>query len=717
VDQDIRFFVKRYIDAGWAVMPIAPGKKRPVENGWQKKAEKKGYKPEDFGPQDNIGVALGEPSDWRCDVDLDSQEGIQAAKFLLPDTGLIHGRAGKPASHWWYRSPGLSVYLNFKDPTDKSALVELRAVSSHQTVIPPGVHASGERIEWEKDGEPLELEPEVLKKAVAHVAIAALLARHWPREGGARHELALIVGGFMGKAMPDDPSMAYRILEVAFRIAGDEEWKDRARAARETIAKAQKDEEGKKVTGVPRFIKEFPNGGKIADCILEWLGVKAEGVSAGRIEELNERFFKVPYGSDVVVAEPGGMIDGTVRFWSFENFDKLFCHEKVTVGKQTVGMGRYWREHEQARRFERFLYAPPGSKMLPLKADDFNGWKGFSVEPLAGSWNKNKEHIRAVICNGNDDVFEWVMDWCADLFQAPGRPAMTAIVLLGGQGAGKGHFVDKMLGGCFDRQHYVHIIDRKAVFGDFNDALSGRVLTFIDEATWGGDKRDAGIIKGLVTEPTISISRKFLPRVTEENMQHVLLASNEEWPVGIDRDDRRFCVLQVSGKYANNQSYFGPLLEELERGGRAAMLAELLARPVTRNLKQPPATDARTRLKRASFQADVAWWFDKLEEGVALPGQNGWQQEVGKDELYEDYVERLSKTGQHRKKMPSELGAFMRKMVPAIGEKRTRPDYKRKWVLPTLAECRENFEAYMKETYAWPDEQGAHVQGRDEEEL
>lgn len=717
MEQDIRFFVKRYIDAGWAVLPIAPGKKRPTENGWQKKAEKKQYKVEDFGPNDNIGVALGECSDWRVDVDMDSREGIEAAKYLLPDTGLIHGRSGKPSSHWWYRSQGLAVYLNFKDPTDKSALVELRAVPSHQTVIPPGTHASGESIVWEREGEPLDIEPDELKKRVAHVAICALIARHWPKEAGARHELALIAGGFMGKAMPDDPTVAYKILESAFRIAGDEDWKDRARAARETIAKAQKDEEGKKVTGVPRFVKEFPNGSKIADSILEWLGVKAEGVSTGRIEELNERFFKVPYGADVVVAEPGGSDDGTVRFWSFENFDKLFCHEKVTVGKQTMGMGRYWRESEQARRHDRFLYAPPGSRLLPLGPNDYNGWRGFSVEPAPGSWDLNKAHVRNVICSGSEEVYEWVMDWMAALFQSPGKNAFTGLVLMGGQGTGKGHFADKMLGGCLDRQHYVHVVDRKAIFGDFNDVLSGRVLTFVDEATWGGDKRDAGIIKGLITEPTINIARKFLPRVTELSMQHVVLASNEEWPVGIDRDDRRFAVLAVSPRHANSHAYFEPMLEELERGGRAAMIHELLHRPVTRNLKEPPATDARTRLKRASFQADVAWWFDKLEEGVVLRGHNGWQSEIEKDQLYEDYVLKLRDAGTTRKKLPSELGTLMRRLVPGISEKRTRPDYKRKWVLPRLEQCRELFEAYMKETYQWPDADRHEASATSAEEL
>jgi hypothetical protein len=701
--EDIKATVKRYVDSGWAIVPIAPGKKRPTENGWQRKAEKKQYGPDAFGPKDNIGVALGEPSDFRCDVDLDDPLAVDAAKFLLPDTGLMHGRAGKPSSHWWYRSKGLDAYLNFKDPTDKAGLVELRATATHQTVIPPGVHASGEAIEWEREGEPLDIEPDELKKAVTRVAICALLAKHWPKETGARHELALIAGGFLGKAMPDEPEMACRILEAAFRIAGDDDWKDRARAARETIKKLGKGDEAGKVTGVPRFVKEFPNGPKIADAILEWLGQKAEGVPAGRVEEINERFFKVELGNDVVVAEPGGHKDGTIKFWSFENFDKIFVHERVTVGKTTTNMGKYWREHDGAARRDQFVYAPPGSPLLPLGPNDYNGWKGFSVEPAPGDWSLLKAHLRDVICGGDAATFEWLLDWCAAMFQRPGEPAKTAIVLMGGQGTGKGLFINDMLGETFDRQHYVHVYDRKAIYGDFNDALSGRVLTFIDEATWGGDKRDAGILKGLITEKTVSIARKFLPRVTEPSMQHVMIASNEAWPVGVDGDDRRLCVLKVENPRANKAAYFDPLFAQLGNGGRAAMLHELLARPVTRNLKEPPKTKARVMLKIESLDRAYAWWFDRLWQGAALRGDAGWKTHVPKQSFADAFAEFVGDS--RRRATDTAAGMFIKKIVPSVGEGRgARPRQERLWIMPSLAECRESFEriALNGDEVEWP---------------
>lgn len=75
-------------------------------------------------------------------------------------------------------------------------------------MIPPGTHASGEDIAWEREADPLEIEPTNLKKAVAYVAICALPVKHWPQEQGARHESRFDLGGFMGRAMPDDPGMA-----------------------------------------------------------------------------------------------------------------------------------------------------------------------------------------------------------------------------------------------------------------------------------------------------------------------------------------------------------------------------------------------------------------------------------------------------------------------------------------------------------------------------
>ena len=60
------------------------------------------------------------------------------------------------------------------------------------------------------------------------------------------------------------------------------------------------------------------------------------------------------------------------------------------------------------------------------------------MKPVPGDWSLMKEHIRAVICAGNYDLFFWLLGWMANLVQHPGQPGEVAIVMRGPQGTGKG---------------------------------------------------------------------------------------------------------------------------------------------------------------------------------------------------------------------------------------------------------------------------------------
>jgi hypothetical protein len=699
VSGDIRFWAKRYLDEGWAVFPIPRGEKGPRESGWQKRAAERGYKPEDFPQGCNVGALVGEPSGDRVDVDLDAPEAVSAGGLLLPRTGLVHGRPSKRASHWWFLCKGATRRC-FKDPLvadEEATLLEVRCGSGLQTVLPPSLNTKNgpETVEWEQERGPMEIAPADLDKYAAAAAIAALLARYWPRqEGSGRHSLALAAGGFLGRYM-EDKELAAQTIKAMLRIAGDPQADLRARAARETIEKLKRGET--RVTGGPTFVKDFPHGEQIASRVLSWLGAEDEDA----VDRMNDRFFMVAYGTTVVVAEP---TKTEVLLWDFEQFDRLFVKHRVQVGKKEVPVSKWWREHKRGAQFDRLVYAPPGAQ-VQAGPRDYNGWRGFSVEPKAGDWSLNREHVRRVLCGGDAETFEWLLDWAAMLFQQPGRHAETAIVLLGGQGVGKGHFADKMLGRTFDSRHYAHVVDRRRVFGQFNDVLSGRCLLFVDEATWGGDKRDAGIIKGLVTEGTVQIERKHIPAAFEPSMLHIVLASNEKWPVGVDADDRRFCVVRVRDDKSSDLGYFAAMLAELEAGGRAAMLAELLERPVDPNrLRRPPNTDARRDLKVRSLGPEETWWYEKLWEGQLLPFHKGWMPEVQKDTLYEDYVQALQKTGCTRRQFETELGMLIRSLAPGAREVRKRPDLKRWWIMPPLADCRRAFAATLRSRFDWPSE-------------
>jgi hypothetical protein len=155
------------------VLPIPYRQKKVTTKGWQRWRltldELDQHFPIDR-PQ-NIGVLLGEPSNWLIDVDLDHSRAVELAPEYLPATPLQFGRPGKPRSHWLYR---ITEPLATKKWASRSAgiLVEVRSTGT-QTVFPPSTHESGEPIEWiDETQEPAEVDPHELLAAVKRLADA-----------------------------------------------------------------------------------------------------------------------------------------------------------------------------------------------------------------------------------------------------------------------------------------------------------------------------------------------------------------------------------------------------------------------------------------------------------------------------------------------------------------------------------------------------------------
>ncbi len=127
-------------------------------------------------------------------------------------------------------------------------LIELRSTGG-QTVVPPSVHPSGEVVRWERggitQGEPGVVGGAALLRAVARVAAVAILARHWPGEGQ-RDEAAKDLAGLLLRGGWGEEEVDHFARMVA-RIAGDEEWRKRAKAQ----GTARKLAEGGEVTGGP----------------------------------------------------------------------------------------------------------------------------------------------------------------------------------------------------------------------------------------------------------------------------------------------------------------------------------------------------------------------------------------------------------------------------------------------------------------------------------
>jgi hypothetical protein len=265
----------RYIDMGFAPVPVEFKSKVCRLPKWPKLK----LKHEDVSGifcdlPCNIGIVLGQLSEGLIDIDLDREEAIALAPYMLPATGMIFGRKSKPQSHWLYKGKNTGKSLSFADAEGRMR-VELRANGS-MTVFPGSVHQSGEEVRFDNDAEPLEIEYDQLALSAKHLAAASLIYPHW--QEGQRHKLALALSGTLlaGGISRED---AARFFDALIRAKGDAEGQDRYSCLDST---ARRLAAGEAVAGK----KELANiiGERPASQFCEWLDL-----TTGARGEVSER--------------------------------------------------------------------------------------------------------------------------------------------------------------------------------------------------------------------------------------------------------------------------------------------------------------------------------------------------------------------------------------------------------------------------------------------
>jgi hypothetical protein len=176
---------------------------------------------------------------------------------------------------------------------------------------------------------------------------------------------------------------------------------------------------------------------------------------------------------------------------------------------------------------------------------------------------------------------EYNIRWPAWGVQHPGELAEAALVLRGKKGGGKGKYFSTIR--SFYGPHGLQIFHAAHLTGQFNAHLWMCCFLFADEAFWAGDKQGESVLKGLITEKRLPMTKKGVDTVFTVNHAKVGISSNSEWVVAASDDERRYAVSDINNRYARGvateeerKEYFGALDRELREGGAEAMLYDLL---------------------------------------------------------------------------------------------------------------------------------------------
>lgn len=297
---------RKWIALGFHPIPISASTKRPSLIGWPSiRIETEEDIAKYFQPTDQIGVLLGDEvagstTATHADVDLDCLPAVAAARRLLPDTGITYGRLTKPASHYLYIADPAIVTHQYKDPHDKSMIVELRCKTrkgtSTQSVVPYSLNAAkNELIRFEPgtSGVPSRLRGDDLNAAVAAVAAAALLAKYYPPVE--RHLTELALAGALAHSHWNEED-ATRFILAAYSAVKDHDPQafDRIDASiRDTFLNFR---EGRETTGLTK-LKTLIDP-LVIDTVFRWLNVATEDKSLVQVSG-------APWRKDLVKSDTG----------------------------------------------------------------------------------------------------------------------------------------------------------------------------------------------------------------------------------------------------------------------------------------------------------------------------------------------------------------------------------------------------------------------------
>ena len=426
---------------------------------------------------------------------------------------------------------------------------------------------------------------------------------------------------------------------------------------------------------------------------------------------LNDEYAKVRVGGKTRVLREylqHGDTYTTVEYSTIQDFKSFFSHRLKMIkdadgNDKAIRMGDWWLNNEKVRVFDYVCFRPglesPGG---------YNLWRGFAYKAIPGDCSPFLDHIRNNICRGKQEWYDYLVGWMAHAVQRPHEPGHVAIVFQGKQGTGKGFFANQF-GKLFGR-HYLPVRDSNHIFGQFNGHLQDCVLLFADESFWVGGKKQASMLKALITEPEIMVERKTIDAIKSQNCVHLIMASNEEHIVAKEDNDRRFFVLEVGDEHMQDGEYFKEIAEKMENGGYEALLHYLLNYDISDfNVRAFPETEAARAQQDYTRTGQDAWWYEKLCEGEVFDHTEGWPEYVFRDELMVDLHEYMQ-TYNRGSIVPNKraLGHFIRKLLPvqdvqkARGEhlvrisidqsvkKRNPPIYQ----LGTLEECRRLWEEH-----------------------
>lgn len=292
-------------------------------------------------------------------------------------------------------------------------------------------------------------------------------------------------------------------------------------------------------------------------------------------------------------------------------------------------------------------------------------------------------HIRENIANGNEELYNYILNWVSYILQNPNGKTGSCLVITGEQGTGKNTFTD-VICNLMKRYSVRNLTEIGDLVGKYNSVIENKKLIVCNEmsSAQGNIQLNSNSLKSIITDSEIGVEEKFVPKRYVQNVVNLIILSNYFDPVKVEKLDRRYVVCNTNVSRANDRKYFKVLRNSFTEEFYQNLFTYFMKRNLDDvDIGELPNTEAKQALIEANQSIYEVFIQDFIPDFI-----NGWCT----DEVYEYYKKWFVKNGGNEAKMVSKptLG---RNLTPFVNKTQKRINGLQKYIYTLKEEKKRGF--------------------------
>ena len=231
------------------------------------------------------------------------------------------------------------------------------------------------------------------------------------------------------------------------------------------------------------------------------------------------------------------------------------------------------------------------------------------------------DHIREIIADGDEKIYQYIINWLSFIIQNPDAKTGVALVITGDQGTGKNVFTNQICK-LLSRYANPNLTNIDSIVGKFNTSLENMKLIVCNELNSADTNKylNSDSLKSVITESEIQINAKNVKPRQCQNVVNLIMLSNNQAPVKIESNDRRYLVVKTSNKHRQDTDYFDKLCKSFNKSFYDNLLTYFVKNDISQfNPRIIPLTDAKKLIQeqsRPSYELFIQDYNEQFVEGI-----------------------------------------------------------------------------------------------------